>query len=593
MTEYINPDKLALSEDFFKLAVLEEVQKYFSNDYIIGEWQRYVTSQINQTIDDQPAYTSFDRLCDQVRSLLANKKITQENIRLAFQAHSQQLLEEVLDHISEDFALDVHLSVNEATVQMAKEDRQLVSSMDYQFHLVRNIVTQPKAFVSADEAEDIYQAEIKDSRGNVHGLARVNVAGGMDMPFTDEEQEYWDKLRTAFSAMDELTADIFDIICFLFLFAPKDADGYLYFHSNDALKLRSNVVDPNSSLEVRERDRFNIMSRVKALSNIWISLKEGEVIEVDENDLKESKKYKYRDFQRMFEVGKVRAAYDEQDQFLGIYACQIKPTSLLTSFLNENKRLGIIDLSALEFHPVRQRPEKRLSRYLAMQWFIRLSKNTLTQPFTVKTLVKEMDFPARMRGLDMYDRFVKALDELVSKGIVKDWRFMEPVDSSVFGRKGWLSYFYSLKVSILPSAEMIEKNKRKLAILQDQHQVDSSTINEMIESLNQPVIVQEMSQQPRNEQLELLKNAPEEEHPSPIPPEPKKPATSSLTEESLTAEMVIEERERRGISMAKAAKEIGIGYNTLKRFENKQTKRRNKKNDSKIVQWLKKSKQKG
>lgn len=594
MNEYINPNKLALSDDFFKLAVLEEVQRYFSNSFIIEEWQQYVMKEINQTFDNQKTYRSFDYLCEIVRSLLVNKKVTQENIREVFKEHHKHVLEQIGEYVNEDFPLDVHLSVNEAAVQLAKEERHLVSSMDYQFHLVRNIVTQPKAFVSAGESDDVFQAEIKDSRGNVHGMARVNVAGGLDMPFTDEEQEYWDKLRTAFSAMDEMTADIFDIICFLFLFAPKDEDGYLYFHSNDALKLRSNLVDPNSSLEVRERDRFNIMSRVKALSNIWISLKEGEVIEVDESDLKESKKYKYRDFQKMFEVGKVRAAYDENDKFLGIYACQIKPTSLLTSFLNENKRLGIIDLSALEFHPVRQRPEKRLSRYLATQWFIRLSKNNLYQPFTVKTLVREIDFPVRMRGLDMYDRFVKALDELKAKGIVNDWYFTEPVDFSLFGKTGWLSYFHGLKVAIIPSAEMLEKNKRKLSILQDQHQVDSLAINQMIESLTQPVVIQEMGQQRgRPSSFEpVVKKAAVARETAPAPAKPvigKEEPAPAITEDSLTAEMVIAERERRGLSLAKAAKEIGIGYNTLKRFENKETKRRNKKNDLKIVQWLKKS----
>ena len=53
--------------------------------------------------------------------------------------------------------------------------------------------------------------------------------------------------------------------------------------------------------------------------------------------------------------------------------------------------------------------------------------------------------------------------------------------------------------------------------------------------------------------------------------------------------MVISERERRALSMLKASEEIGIGYNTLKRIENKQTKRRNKNNDQKMVKWLNKS----
>jgi len=592
MANYINPGKLSLSEDFFKLAVLEEVQHYISNTHVIREWRHYISEEINEATENEKECRSFDLLCEVVRTLLLGRKVTRENLQKAFAEHSHFILDKIQEQIDQDFPFDVYMSPNEGTVNAAKEEGALVSSMDFQFHLVRNIVTQPKNFTPAQEASDVYQAEIKDSKGNIQGLARVNMARDLDLPFTDEEQEYWDKLRSAFHAMDELTADIFDIICFLFLFAPKDEDGYLNFHSNDALKLRSNVIDSDKSLEVRERDRFNIMSRVKALSNIWISLKEGEVIEADENDLRESKKYKYRDWQRMFEVGRVRAAYDENDKFLGIYACQIKPTSLLTSFLNENRRLGVIDLTALEFHPIRHRAEKRLTRYLSVQWFIRLSKNSLLRPFSVRTLVQEMDFGKRLRGPDIYDRFVKALDELKRKGIVKEWSFLEEIDFSLMGKKGWIPHFFSLKVSVIPSAEMIERNRKKISILQNKQEDGNSAINLMLESFNEARVISVREQENSmhemkedftimNESSQLLTDNADEPLPEVI--------LAHITEDELTAEMVIRERERRGLSLAKAAAEMGIGYNTLKRFENKETKRRNKKNDTKITDWLNKS----
>lgn len=573
LPEYINPEKLALSDDFFKLAVLEEVQKYFMNRKIIIEWQNYVSQEINETSEARKKYNSFDILCEIVRSLLVNRKITKESIRDTFENHHQYILERIYGHLDHELPVDEQSSINAATVDLAKDERYLVSSMDYQFHLVRNIVTKPKSF-NANES-NVYQAEITDSKGNVQGLARLNMAGDFEIAMTEDEQEYWKKLRSAFNSMDEMTADIFDIICFLYLFAPKDQEGFLYFHSNDALKLRSNVIESTSSLEIRQRDRFNIMSRVKALSNIWVSLKEGEIIEVDdENDLKDNKKYKYRDWQRMFEIGKVRAAYDENDQFLGIYACQIKPTSLLTSFLNENKRLGVIDLSALEFHPIRQRTEKRLARYLSIQWFIRLSKNNLTQSFTVRTLIQEMDFGNRLRGTDVYERFIKALNELKAKGIVKTWEFTEDVDFSKFGKKGWLPYFYGLKIIITPSTEIINKNRRKLSILENHYEINSSTIDRMLDS-NHQVEVMEEGKKPTRTNV-ITSNQPVQENSD----------TLIITIDSLTPDMVIKERNRRQVSISKAANEIGIGYNTLKRFENNLTKRRNKNNDLKIVKWL-------
>jgi hypothetical protein len=62
-----------------------------------------------------------------------------------------------------------------------------------------------------------------------------------------------------------------------------------------------------------------------------------------------------------------------------------------------------------------------------------------------------------------------------------------------------------------------------------------------------------------------------------------------ITEEMLEPNMVVKEMERRKISLLKASEEIEIGYNTLKRFVNNATKRRNKNNDAKIVRWLRES----
>ena len=282
----------------------------------------------------------------------------------------------------------------------------------------------------------------------------------------------------------------------------------------------------------------------------------------------------------MFEIGKVRAAYDEKDQFLGIYACQIKPTSLLTSFLNENKRLGIIDLTTLEFHPIRQRAEKRLARYLSTQWFIRFAKNNLSQSFTIRTLVHEMNLGQKVRGTDLYERFIKALNELKDKEIVREWSFMEAIDFSKFGKKGWLPYFLELKIRITPSNEIIQKNKSKLSILKTHYTVNSTSIDDMLDSMNQVEPIEQRQKQPDQLELDL------EEVAEPIQSQDR---SLTITVETLTPEMVINERERRALSMLKASGEIGIGYNTLKRFENKQTKRRNKNNDQKLVKWLNKS----
>ncbi|MDA6131562.1 hypothetical protein OSK38_29865, partial [Escherichia coli] len=71
-------------------------------------------------------------------------------------------------------------------------------------------------------------------------------------------------LGETLNSLDDLTADLFDLISYLWLTQPKSSDGYIEFHSNDALRLR-NIKKRSfagKEFDYREEDRFNIMRRV-------------------------------------------------------------------------------------------------------------------------------------------------------------------------------------------------------------------------------------------------------------------------------------------------------------------------------------------
>ncbi|MDA6191666.1 hypothetical protein OSK27_25770, partial [Escherichia coli] len=79
---------------------------------------------------------------------------------------------------------------------------------------------------------------------------------------------------------------------------------------------------------------FNIMRRVAALSSIWVSLGDQTIKIVNTEGLQDSELYKFKDFQKMFEIGKIRIAYDKNTgEAKGIYAVQVRPTSILTPYL--------------------------------------------------------------------------------------------------------------------------------------------------------------------------------------------------------------------------------------------------------------------
>lgn len=77
-----------------------------------------------------------------------------------------------------------------------------------------------------------------------------------------------------------------------------------------------------------------------------------------------------------------------------------------------------------------QREHKRLTRYLSRQWKIRSIKGTVNQSFKIATLLSEMNFPARLNGGQLRDRFEEVLDDLQQDEVIADWSYTEEIDET-------------------------------------------------------------------------------------------------------------------------------------------------------------------
>jgi hypothetical protein len=154
-------------------------------------------------------------------------------------------------------------------------------------------------------------AQIIDNRGKIRGLAELRPYDTPVAELSSDQQEMWLELfESTLNSLDEMTADLFDLITYLWMVTPKNRDGYIEFHSNDALRLR-NLKKRSANgreLDFREEDRFNIMKRVAALSSILVSMGEQKIKVINTQDMKDKELYKFKDFQKMFEIGKIRVA---------------------------------------------------------------------------------------------------------------------------------------------------------------------------------------------------------------------------------------------------------------------------------------------
>ncbi|WP_242061845.1 helix-turn-helix domain-containing protein [Cytobacillus firmus] len=584
-------DHLILNYETLKIVLFEETKHLFRDrPYILEKWKKQAYSMTaeevknNKPTEDMLSFGALYLLFTE--AFYHQKPITKAMIREVVNVYGDTIKAILAGNFYQEFPDDVKRhSMNKPQIDEAMQQDYILSSTDIDFHLMRNIVTKKKDFKAGETGK--LATEIIDNKGKVKGVAELR-PNEIQATFTADQQQMWlEMLGETLNSLDDLTADLFDLISYLWLTSPKTADGYIEFHSNDALQLRNikKRTVKGQEYDYREEDRFNIMKRVAALSSIWVSLGERKVHILNSENIQENELYKFKDFQRMFEIGAIRVAYDRNtNEAKGIFAVQVRPTSLLTPYLEgPNRTLGILDIKVFQYNHYTQRAHKRLTRYLNLQWRIRTVKRNLNQPFKVGTLLKEMDFSSRYSGVEIRDLFENTLDDLKDDGVIKEWSYVEEIDENRVGRVNWVKNYWSkLNILLTPPEFIIKENQRNFSIPFTAYQ--------------QPEIFDKMNSFTNADIPTGLPEASKEiattiEMPLPVQ------STNSVQyvqqtfefaepEISLTPEAMKETLERCKLSIRQAAEEIGIAHTTLSRYLRRENKRPNKKNDEKMAKWL-------
>lgn len=565
-------DTVRLTFEQTKIAVFEETRHLFENEpLLLSIWQQdaYMTTfeegaeqQLAPLVSD-----SFRVLFTLiVKDLTEYKFSTKRLIRSTVENFADTIVQELQPYIdltsSPDFDGPIH-------------DRDYIyANSSTTFHLMRDMVTKKNGF---EEKETGYMGtELVDNQGQLHGVAELRP---MPLAHThDEDPLGVDLVATTLNSLDELTADIFDLVSYLWMTGKRDEEGFIEFHSDDALLLRHyDKGETAEKLKFKERERFNIMRRVAALTSVWVALNDGpeRVKIVNAHDI-ESKLYNFQDFKRMFEVGSVRMAFDKRtNKARGIYALQIRPSSILQPYLDGTRSsLGVLDLKVFKYSYVTEREHKRLTRYLSRQWKIRTINGTLHQPFKIATLLYEMNFPARLNGTQIRDRLEEVLDDLQRDEVIQSWTYSEPLDENKVGKKGWIQNYWSqLSITILPPPIVVQENRRRIVLSAGPQPLD--VIFEDAFSDEVPPI--EDIVEP--EQTEFSFNFDEE------PVEQEEPH-APVEDVELTPEAMREKIDALNYSIRKAAEEMGMSHTTLSRYLNRKIKRQNKDNDVKMLTWL-------
>ena len=450
MEYYALSDTKMLNYEQRKIAVFEEVKGLFAElPFLLDLWVQdaYQTTLAEKTqqVPSEEVSESFRAIYHLIIDELSDyKRFTKRIIRNTVANFEDEIKEHVMPYVAK-------LVEQTDDIPLAERD-YIYANTSTPFHLMRNIMTSKKNF--SEKETGFMGTELVDNQGTLHGFAELRPAPLFQTEADINENYGLDLLETTLSSLDELTADIFDLVSYQWMTGKRDNEGFIEFHSDDALLLRHyEKSEALEKIKFKERDRFNIMRRVAALSSVWIALHDGpERVKIVNASEMDSKLYNFQDFKRMFDVGSVRIAFDKKtNKPKGIYALQIKPSSLLQPYLDGTKSsLGVLDLKVFKYSYVSQREHKRLTRYLSRQWKIRSVKGTVNQPFKIATLLSEMNFPTRLNGVQLRDRFEEILDDLQRDEVIANWAYTEELDESRVGKRGWIQRYWSQMNVIIP-----------------------------------------------------------------------------------------------------------------------------------------------
>lgn len=140
-----------------------------------------------------------------------------------------------------------------------------------------------------------------------------------------------------------------------------------------------------------------------------------------------------------------------QDEFV------LKIGDLFADFLNgSNRQVKLLPKIAIEYNPYQQKWEKKLIRYLSWRWRTQARKASYLQPHKISTLLEKLAMPLQSQTPSrIRDRLEKALDTLLSEGVISFWQY-DQWDESTMTKKGWIKIWKEATVLISPSDEVLK-----------------------------------------------------------------------------------------------------------------------------------------
>ncbi|MBV7508873.1 helix-turn-helix domain-containing protein [Bacillus sp. sid0103] len=526
---------------------------------LFDEWTDDIGHLMASQVDYQPCQSlkAFFVIIDR---LAKDHELKFESMEYWVQDYKDEIRNFVLPYIrivGEDSAPYSLKSSNRQVINSLLNQNFAESGSALLFHKLRETISKNEF----DIATEIPTAKIAEKA--LEATAQVRSENAYLKMKSNAAIEQWKNLTSqAITSMDDLTADIFDIVSILWMQQATHKDQMIHFHTDDALNLRRlqgrSEESDGYQTSYRKKERDDIMKRLAALTTIWIRIERENLrfINEDQGNFDEIGQVQ---FNPLFLIDSVTVAYRGENP-IGIYECSIRPGEILANFLyGSQKSSGFLALKTLEYHPTKQKYHKRLSRYLSWQWRIRQKSADYLRAYHIggdKGLLKVMDLDVNPRyGSRIKEQFEEILDTLQQDGIIKEWSYKEKdLEQQIEQERNWFANTWlKARVQIIPPTEITGIGDDRDLLMIEDYDYETVNFSTMLKGLTK---------------LEVAASI------------------ETVEEKVVTPENISRERNNRGLSILLAANQIGISHSTLSRYERNLIKRPYTENLEKMKEWL-------
>lgn len=282
------------------------------------------------------------------------------------------------------------------------------------------------------------KADLSNKNKTLLAQLRMLPAHGKPL-FGERELQMQALLREQVLRLNDLTADILDVITAKWLKQAKSPEDFVTVSVTEILRYRG--LKPRAKGGYSEKQRKEIQEQIDALKNVNISVESMKQFKDDKNPWKGESQV-------------IVLAEHEGDRSIW----KVRPGDVFAQFLfGDGRQTALLSQKALIYAPYRQKWEKRLSRYLAWLW--RIKKHKTMEGVRVDNFIYEVgEFDAR-NPRRTKDRLENALNSLQKDGIITGWQYGK-VDKTVLGKRSWADKWRNWKILIEPPQEIIDQYEK-------------------------------------------------------------------------------------------------------------------------------------